>query len=180
MKKTHQKNKKNNVLQRFDTNFNTGLTFQQVKMRQNENLTNKVSNKNSKSYLNIICSNTFTYFNLIWAIIIFAYIYVGSFNNLLFSLIIIANTLIAIIQECKAKRTVDKLSLVTAPKVQVVRGGEIQTVQSEALVLDDIVILETGNQIPADCVLVNGMVEVNESLLTGESNAIKKTVGANL
>ncbi|MBR2052966.1 MAG: HAD-IC family P-type ATPase [Clostridia bacterium] len=180
MKKTHQKNKKNNVLQRFDTNFNTGLTFQQVKMRQNENLTNKVSNKNSKSYLNIICSNTFTYFNLIWAIIIFAYIYVGSFNNLLFSLIIIANTLIAIIQECKAKRTVDKLSLVTAPKVQVVRGGEIHTVQSEELVLDDIVILETGNQIPADCILIDGMVEVNESLLTGESNAIKKTSGTNL
>ena len=112
--------------------------------------------------------------------IIFAYIYVGSFNNLLFSIIIIANTLIAIIQECKAKRTVDKLSLVTAPKIEVVREGEIFKVPAEELVLDDIVILETGNQIPADCIVVEGMVEVNESLLTGESNAIKKSTDAEL
>ena len=164
-------------IERWSVKAECGLSTEQVQQRKNENLVNKVSGKNSKSYLNIICSNTFTFFNLIWAIIIFAYIYVGSFNNLLFSLVIVANTLIAIIQECKAKRTVDKLSLVTAPKIQVVRDGTILKVDARELVLDDVFILESGNQIPADAILLDGQVEVNESLLTGESNPIKKTVG---
>ena len=180
MDKKNKKNQNLNFLTRFSPDYNIGLTQKQVESRVQQHLTNKVTHKNSKSYLGIICSNTFTFFNLIWAVIIFAYIYVGSFNNLLFSIIIIANTLIAIIQECKAKRTVDKLSLVTAPKIEVVREGEIFKVPAEELVLDDIVILETGNQIPADCIVVDGLVEVNESLLTGESNAIKKGTDAEL
>ncbi|MBR5226825.1 MAG: HAD-IC family P-type ATPase [Clostridia bacterium] len=180
MGKKNKKNQNLDFLKRFSPDINIGLTKKQVAKRIEQNLTNKVTNKNSKSYLGIICSNTFTFFNLIWAVIIAAYIYVGSFNNLLFSIIIIANTLIAIIQECKAKRTVDKLSLVTAPKIEVLRDGEIFKVPAESLVLDDIIILETGNQIPADCIVVDGVVEVNESLLTGESNAIKKSVEAEL
>ena len=180
MRKKNKKTNKNEFFARYSPDINIGLTKKQVAKRVEQKLTNKITNKNSKSYLNIICSNTFTFFNLIWAIIIFAYIYVGSFNNLLFSVVIIANTLIAIIQECKAKRTVDKLSLVTAPKIETLRDGEIVKLPSEELVLDDIVILESGNQIPADCILLDGLVEVNESLLTGESNAIKKTDGAEL
>ena len=180
MGKKNKKNKKTEFFARYSPDINIGLTKKQVAKRIEQKLTNKITNKNSKSYLNIICSNTFTFFNLIWAVIIFAYIYVGSFNNLLFSVVIIANTLIAIIQECKAKRTVDKLSLVTAPKIETIRDGEIFKLPAEELVLDDIVILESGNQIPADCILMEGLVEVNESLLTGESNAIKKTDGAEL
>ena len=178
LKKKNETTNKN--IERFFASAECGLTTNQVEQRVNQNLVNKCNNKNSKSYFSIICSNTFTFFNLIWAIIIFAYIYVGSFNNLLFSLVIIANTLIAIIQECKAKKTVDKLSLVTAPKVQVVRDGEILKIDATELVLDDIFILESGNQIPADCILVDGQVEVNESLLTGESNPIKKVSGQSL
>lgn len=172
-----QNNQKTISVQRFSPTAEMGLSLKEVENRQAQKLINKVTNKNSKSYLSIICSNTFTFFNLIWAIIIFAYIYVGSFNNLLFSLVIIANTLIAIIQECKAKRTVDKLSLVTSPKVEVVREGEILKVEASDLVLDDVFILQSGNQIPADSILLEGQVEVNESLLTGESNPIKKTKG---
>lgn len=177
MAKKNKNNQKNIIFERFFENFNQGLSNQQVEIRKKQGLVNKVKSKNSKSYLSIICSNTFTFFNLIWAIIIFAYIYVGSLNNLLFSVIIIANTLIAIIQECKAKRAVDKLSMVTAPKVQTMREGQTVMLDGADIVLDDIIILQTGSQIPADCKLVHGMIEVNESLLTGESNAIKKTEG---
>ena len=165
---------------RYNPDISQGLSNDIVFQRKKDKLTNKSRKKNSKSYFRIICENTFTYFNLIWAIIIAAYIYVNSYNNLLFVVVIFLNTFIAIIQECRAKRTVDKLSLITAPKVDVVRNGEVVKVNSSQLVLDDIIILTVGNQIPADSILVSGEVEVNESLLTGESNPIKKLGGAEL
>ncbi|MBR4406717.1 MAG: HAD-IC family P-type ATPase [Clostridia bacterium] len=177
-KKLHQEKSQNIV--RYNPDIKTGLTDEIVLQRKKDKLTNKTRKKNSKSYFRIICENTFTYFNLIWAIIIAAYIYVNSYNNLLFVVVIFLNTFIAIIQECRAKRTVDKLSLITAPKVDVVRNGQTIKLNSQNLVLDDIVILTVGNQIPADSILVGGEVEVNESLLTGESNPIKKLDGDEL
>ncbi|MDD2445415.1 MAG: HAD-IC family P-type ATPase [Clostridia bacterium] len=168
------------AIQRFETDIVNGLTLDQVSRRKKEKLINKSKIKSSKSYLGIIIQNTFTYFNLIWAIIIFAYIYVGSYNNLLFVVVILLNTLIAIYQECKAKRIVEKLSLVTAPKTEVIRDGVTSKVLSEGLVLDDLIVLNVGNQIPADSILISGYVEMNESLLTGESNAIKKREGEEL
>lgn len=179
-KEKNQKKKQPINIVRYNPNIEQGLTSEMVTERKKNKLTNKSRKKNSKSYLRIVYENTFTYFNFIWALIIFAYIYVGSYNNLLFVVVIFLNTFIAIIQECRAKRTVDKLSLITAPKVDVVRNGEVVKVSSQNLVLDDIIILTVGNQIPADCILVGGNVEVNESLLTGESNAIKKLDGAEL
>jgi len=176
------KKKKDEIttIQRFEPDLVNGLTLEQVSSRKKDKLINKSKIKSSKSYLGIIIQNTFTYFNLIWAIIIFAYIYVGSYNNLLFVIVIVLNTLIAIFQECKAKRIVEKLSLVTAPKTEVVRGGVVSKVLSEGIVLDDLIILNVGNQVPADSILVSGYVEMNESLLTGESNAIKKREGDEL
>lgn len=168
------------IIERYEPDYLVGLNNEQIKNRKENKLINKVPRKNSKSYLGIICTNTFTFFNLIWAVIIGAYIYVGSFNNLLFSVVIILNTLIAIIQECKAKRTVDKLSLLTSPSIKTIRNGKELDLHSKDLLLDDIIILNTGNQIPADCILINGKVEVNESLLTGESNPIKKEVNSTL
>lgn len=172
--------KKNQEIIRLNPSTEQGLTSEQVSQRKKDNLTNIVKNKTSKSYLGIIISNTCTFFNLIWLIIALAYIYVGSFNNLFFMIIIVLNTLIAIIQECKAKHTVEKLSLITAPKVNVIRNGTVSKTYTKDLVLDDIILLETGNQIPADSILVQGFIEVNESLLTGESNAIKKQNGSEL
>ncbi|MDD4815753.1 MAG: HAD-IC family P-type ATPase [Clostridia bacterium] len=169
-----KENKKKIDIVRYNPNIENGLSNIQYQERKNQKLINKSKNKTSKSYLGIILQNTFTYFNLIWAIIIFAYIYVGSYNNLLFVIVIFLNTFIAILQECKAKHTVEKLSLITAPKIQVVRNSETKKIFSTNLVLDDIIILEVGNQIPADSILVSGFVEVNESLLTGESIAIRK------
>lgn len=165
------------IIQRFEPDILKGLSNEQVLSRKKDKLINKSKIKSSKTYLGIFISNTFTYFNLIWAIIIFAYIYVGSYNNLLFVVVIVLNTLIAIIQECKAKITVEKLSLITAPKTEVLREGEISKILSTEIVLDDIITLNVGNQVPADCILLSGSVEMNESLLTGESNAIKKKIG---
>ena len=96
---------------------------------------------------------------------------------MLFLFVVIANTAISIFQEVKAKKVVEKLSLVTAPKVKVIRTGLLQELKGDDLLLDDIVILENGNQIPADSIIVSGNVEANESLLTGESNSIKKNIG---
>ena len=175
-----RKSKHEQIIERFETSWENGLSTEQVQERKKQKLFNKDKTKSSKSYLRIIFENTFTYFNLIWAIIVFAYIYVGSYNNLLFVVIIVANTLIAIIQECKAKHTVDKLSLVTAPKAIAIRNGQQVKLNSESLLLDDIILIDVGNQIPADCILVSGYVEMNESLLTGESNSIKKKIGDEL
>lgn len=169
-----KKSKTNQEIERFSPDLQIGLTTEQVNQRKKEKLLNKTKNKSSKSYFGIIVENTFTYFNLIWAIIIAAYIYVGSYNNLAFVVVIFLNTVIAIIQECKAKHTVEKLSLITAPQISVLRNGKLEKINSTSIVLDDIIYLETGNQIPTDCVVVSGFMEVNESLLTGESNAIKK------
>lgn len=175
-----KKKKQTVLIERFSPNVVNGLSNSQVEERKKNKLVNKNKIKSSKTYLGIILENTFTYFNLIWAIIIFAYIYVGSYNNLLFVVVIVSNTLIAIIQECKAKHVVEKLSLVTAPKTEVVRNGIKSKILSDALVLDDVIILQVGNQVPADCILIDGYVEMNESLLTGESNAIKKKSGDEL
>ncbi|MDD3397463.1 MAG: HAD-IC family P-type ATPase [Clostridia bacterium] len=173
--------KKSNItIQRFDPDVVNGLSTEQVLNRKKDKLVNKSKIKSSKTYLGIIFENTFTFFNLIWAIIILAYVYVGSYSNLLFVIVIVLNTLIAIIQECKAKITVEKLSLVTAPKTEVIRSGIISKILSTGLVLDDVIVLNVGNQVPADSVLVGGYVEMNESLLTGESNAIRKQIGDEL
>ena len=163
-------------VERFNPDFKFGLTKEQVEKRIADNLTNKTKVKSSKSYGSIFVKNIFTFFNMLWAIIAAALIAVGSYTDLLFIFVIVANTTIAIIQEIRAKVTVEKLSLVTSPLVKTIRNGETIEVPAEELVLDDIIILSNGNQIPSDCKIIEGKVEVNESLLTGESNAIEKSV----
>lgn len=162
-------------VQRFETDFNYGLSKEQIEQRTNANLINKTKVKSSKSYTSIFVKNIFTFFNMLWAIIAAALIAVGSYSDLIFIFVIIANTAIAIIQEIRAKIAIEKLSIVTAPMVKTVREGQIIEVPADKLLLDDIIILSNGNQIPSDCIIVDGKVEVNESLLTGESNAIEKT-----
>ena len=103
-----------------------------------------------------------------------------SYKNLVFMVIALANTTIGIVQEIRAKRTIEKLSLLTAPTAKVIRGGSEYDVTTAEVVIDDIVCLSNGKQIVADCIIVEGSVEVNESLLTGESVTIKKTVGDTL
>lgn len=184
MDKLYKKKKKedetpavpDNVL-RYNPDFNSGLNSEQIAERKANNLINKTKVKSSKSYWSIFAKNIFTFFNMLWLIIAVALIAVGSYSDLIFIFVIVANTAIAIIQEIRAKITIEKLSLVTAPLVKTIREGKEVMVASDQLLLDDIIVLTNGNQIPSDCKIVEGLVEVNESLLTGESNAIEKKVG---
>lgn len=165
---------------RYFPSFKDGLTTQQVEERTASNLLNSTKVKSSKSYGSIFFKNIFTFFNMLWLIIAIALIVVGSYSDLVFIFVIVANTAIAIIQEIRAKITVEKLSIVTAPLVKTIRDGQMIELPADKLVLDDIILLSNGNQIPSDCKIVDGVVEVNESLLTGESSAIEKTIDATL
>lgn len=167
-------------IERFSPNINFGLSNEQVEQRKSEKLVNNTKQKTSKSYLKIFVENIFTVFNMLWLAIFIALLVVKSYENLLFIVVVFFNTLIAIVQEIRSKRVVEKLSLITTPKVKVVREGKEIEINSSEIVLDDIMILSTGNQIPADCVILSGAVEVNESLLTGESKSIKRTENENL
>ena len=162
---------------RYQTDREHGLSEEQINERIEHKLSNDTKIKTSNSILSIICKNVFTFFNCIWLIIAIALMCVAAWGDLLFLFVVIANTAISIIQEIKSKRTVERLSMVTAPKIKVIRMGLQQEIKSEDLLLDDIMLLENGNQIPADCIIVEGTCEANESLLTGESNSIKKNIG---
>lgn len=165
---------------RHAVNANEGLSSQLADEYMRNGWTNEAIEPPSKTTSEIIKSNVFTYFNLIFAIIAVLLMIVGSFKNLTFLPIIIANTLIGIIQEIRAKNTLDKLSVLNAPKAKVVRDGEEQEIPAEMLVLDDIVIFSAGNQICADAIVLDGEVSVNESLLTGEADEITKRNGDTL
>ena len=184
-KKFISKKKKNNVekdipIVRYQTDREHGLSEEQINERIEHKLINDTKIKTSNSVLSIICKNVFTFFNCIWLIIAIALMCVGAWGDLLFLFVVIANTAISIIQEIKSKKTVERLSMVTAPKIKVIRMGLQQEIKSENLLLDDVMLLENGNQIPADCIIVEGTAEANESLLTGESNSIKKNIGDTL
>ncbi len=162
---------------RYKPTAEYGLTKDQVDERTSHGLLNTMPESPSKSNREIVYSNVFTYFNLIFFVIAVLLILVGSFRDLTFLPIIIANTLIGIIQEMHAKRVLDNLSILNSPKVRVVRDGKEISLSSEKLVLDDIAILSAGNQVPADAVIEEGEVLVNESLITGESASVTKTIG---
>ena len=169
-----------------DTNANQinpsirGLTENEVKKRIEKGLTNQTDISTDKTTKEIILSNTLTYFNLIFLIITVLLILVGSFRNLTFLPIIIGNTLIGIIQELRAKKTLEKMNFLNAPHADVVRDGVLQQIRSEELVKDDVILLTTGKQICADAVVIDGSIQVNESLLTGEADEVEKTSGSSL
>lgn len=142
--------------------------------------TNRAVESASKTTKEIIHENVFTYFNLIFAVLAVLLCIAGSFRDLTFLPVILANTLIGIIQEVRAKQVLDNLSMLNAPRSAVVRDGKKKIVDSEELVLDDIVIFKAGSQVCADAEVCAGEVQVNESLLTGESDEITKRRGDKL
>ena len=157
-----------------------GLTAQQVAERKEKGLWNKKAESATKTTKEIVKSNVFTYFNLIFLVIALLLIGVGAFRDLTFLPIIIANTLIGIVQEIRSKKVLDDLSILNSPKTRVIRDGSKKEIPADELVLDDIVELSAGGQIPADAVVLNGQLNVNESLLTGESDEIVKKSGDEL
>lgn len=171
-------------VERFSPSPDHGLCAAQVNKRIAEKLTNLVDKKYSKSYLNIIYNNVCTFFNLLGLIVLVALLAFGKddvkLSNFFFVIIFTANILIGIVQEIRAKHCIDKLSLISGKSTKVLRDGSVVEISPKDVVLDDVIILGLGNQIPADCILIDGEAEVNESLLTGESDAVKKRVGDKL
>lgn len=166
---------------RIFPNLEVGLTREQVEERKLNGDINIADNPTNKSYFLIILSNIFTPFNiLMFVIAILLVLIVGPkvLTNLMFLVIILCNVLIGTIQECKSKRTVEKLKLLNSSKIKVKRDRQIIEILPSEIVLDDVIILYPGDQIPADClVLEDDTIEINESLLTGESVAVKKKKG---
>ena len=158
----------------------TGLTEEQVKERIEAGQTNADENPNTRTYKQIVKENTLTFFNFLNLVLLVLVLMVGSFKNAFFVCIIIINTLIGIAQEIRAKKTIDKLAILTAKKSIVLREGKKWTVPTEELVLDDVVCLKTGDQVPADARILEGSLEVNESLLTGEADNLPKNPGDEL
>ncbi|MDE6004791.1 MAG: hypothetical protein K2G88_05330 [Oscillospiraceae bacterium] len=180
-KKPKTKKRKKNFslddVERYEVDPKMGLTTEQVHKRVADRLTNKVDKKTGKSYAAIFITNICTFFNLVCISVAAALIAVGAWKNCMFMVIILANVTIGIFQEIKAKLTVQKISLVTEPVATVIRDGLQQNVPVAEVVLDDIILFSTGKQICADCVMMDGEVEANESLLTGESVPVKKRKG---
>lgn len=161
----------------YDTDVLVGLTSEIVEQRKADNLVNVVGDEKGKTVMGIIFSNFFTFFNMLYFVITILFIVLKSFDNLMFLITIIPNLIIGIIQEIKAKKTMEKLSLMSAPTTTVIRDGEKLEIPVSEVVLDDIVFYTSGKQICADSIVVEGFIEVNESLLTGESDAILKNPG---
>lgn len=158
----------------------TGLTDEEVRQRVEEGFTNRTDISTDKTTKEIVVSNVFTYFNLIFLVITILLIMVGSFRNLTFLPIIIGNTVIGIVQEIRAKKTLEKMSLLNAPHADVIRNGSVKQISTEELVKDDVILLTAGKQICADAVVISGNIQVNESLLTGEADEVEKTEGSTL
>lgn len=165
---------------RYRPDHQTGLTAQQVQEHRMHGWTNQPVDPPSKTTKEIIRENVFTYFNLIFLVLAVLLCLVGSFRDLTFLPVIVLNTLIGIIQETRAKKVLDNLTMLNAPHAMVIRDGKKSQINAEDLVIDDIVIFEAGNQVCADAEVCAGEVQVNESLLTGESDEVTKRKGDQL
>ena len=157
-----------------------GLTQEEVQKRIEAGQVNHVKAGNTRSYASIILGNTLTFFNLLNVVFFVGVLLVGSYKNGLFMLVILINTGIGIFQEIRTKRTLDKLSIMNMSRTIAVRSGTQQDIAVNEIVLDDVLLLKQGDQIPCDCEVLQGALEVNESLLTGESDNVTKKAGQEL
>ncbi|MFI3167428.1 MAG: HAD-IC family P-type ATPase [Bacillota bacterium] len=164
-------------IEEYFPDLSEGLTEEQVKQRIQDGHVNKELKINSRSYFDILRDNVLTFFNLLCAVMAVALIYVESFSDLTFLAIIIINLVIGTVQEIRAKKKLDKLKLMTAPVVRVIRGKKEMNIAINELVVSDIMKLSSGKQISSDSMVVQGEIEVNEALLTGESVPVIKKVG---
>lgn len=172
--------KEKNSVTRYAPDYHEGLSEKIVAERIQDHATNQTIDTSFKSNKEIVFQNTFTYFNLIFMVLAILLCLVGSYKNLTFLPVILANTGIAIYQEIRSKKILDNLTVLSAAKVTVIREGKEKKIDIESLVLDDVVLLETGQQIPADATVLEGKLQVNEGLLTGEADEITKEIGDSL
>lgn len=158
----------------------TGLTNEEVQERIAQGQVNNNENPNTRTYKQIILENTLTFFNFLNLVLLVLVLVVGSYKNSMFVGIIFINTVIGIIQEIRAKKTIDKLAILTESKTVVLREGKKWKISTEKLVVDDLIFLKAGEQVPADAKILEGSLEVNESLLTGEADNLPKNTGDEL
>lgn len=170
--------KEEEIIRYHNIEISEGLTTEIVEQRKKDGLSNASEKSKGKSIYQIVFSNIFTFFNLLFLTIAIILILIGEFKNLIFLATVLANLFIGIAQEIKAKKQIDKLSLLSVPTSIVIRDSEKIEIPIEEVVLDDIAFFTSGKQISTDCVVLEGNVEVNESLLTGESEAIDKSKGS--
>lgn len=179
-KETQEEKVVRGEIQRVVPDYRVGLNPEQIRIREENGWTNDEVAPPGLTTKEIVHNNIFTYFNLIFLILAILLCLVGSFRNLTFLPVIICNTLIGIIQEIRSKKVLDRLTMLNAPHAEVIRGGVSLNLEADQLVVDDIVVFRAGNQICADAVVEAGEVQVNESLLTGESDEITKKRGDRL
>ena len=158
----------------------SGLSTEEVQRRKDEGKINVSSTVKTKSVKRIFIDNICTMFNLINVVLFVILLIAGSYKNMLFILVAVINTVIGIVQELRSKKSVDTLTILTQSKVHVIRDGAVTELDKDQIVLDDLIRLSRGCQVPADCVLLSGSCRVNESLLTGESDLIGKKEGDEL
>ena len=162
---------------RYNPNIETGLLDTQVEERTKNNLVNYDTIVPTKSIKQIIASNVFTIFNFLNLVLAIAIFFVGSYKNLLFMGVVICNILISTIQELRAKKTIDKLSVISSSKVVAIRNNKKIELSINEIVLDDLIELKIGNQIVTDSIIMTGECEVDESFITGESKTVYKKKG---
>ena len=173
-----KKTPREGTFEHFTPDLNKGLTEEQVKLRFKQYLYNDNEKKYSKSYFGIVVQNVCTFFNLLALLVAIALIFSGAeITQFAFALMFALNITIGIIQEIRAKLKIDKLTIITSPTATVVRDGAKREIPVKEIVVDDVILLKIGQQIPVDCVMCDGNTEINESLLTGESVPVKKNKG---
>ncbi len=180
IKVKNKKNKEIKEIVRYETNIETGLSHEVVEERVAMGLVNHKQIGSTKSKKRIVFDNLVTFFNILTFAIAGWLISVGAWKDLMFVAIVSANIGIGIFQEIRAKNTIDRLSILSSPTADVIRGGNSSEIAVNEIVLDDLICLETGKQICSDSIVVDGSIEVNEALLTGESDAISKKIGDRL
>lgn len=178
--KSKNKNAEKVFISRYEPSADAGLSDEQVKQRTADGLTNKTKGDNTYSFSNIVIKNVFTYFNFIFFVFAAVLLWYKSYNNLAFLGVIFSNTFMGIFQEVKSARELNKLNIMASSKSVVIRNGKETSTDADDLVLDDIIVLKSGNQIPADAVICDGSVYVNEALVTGEPDEIQRSKGERL
>lgn len=179
-KKRRRKTPDLSLAERYSPLPDKGLTAAQVESRKSEGYVNEMPRKKGKSVLQIFLGNIFTFFNMLYLVIAVILMAYGQWTQITFLLVAIVNTGIAIFQEIKSKKSLDKLKIVAAPTVKVVRDAVETEISVDEIALDDVMKLETGVQICADAVVLEGQAEVNEAMLTGESESVVKKKGDTL
>ncbi len=176
-KKKNKKVRYTGELERVQPDPSVGLTSAQVKERFGRGMNNVQPNVVSKSYLGIFASNVLTLFNFINFVLAALIFVFGELKNMLFIVVVTINIVVGVVQEIRSKKVLEKMSLIAAPHVDLVRDGKVVQSEISDIVIDDIMILRQGMQIPSDSIVVEGQCEVNESLLTGEQDDVHKQNG---